>query len=394
MNRRRILTALVVATCLMSMGLHAATVIPANLRAVHLTRELMSGGFSLLDFQRHPTGNGPTAAGGHNRTGSRLELVAILARGETQAVVEAAQRELQRAPTDWRLRMILAHAFEASGRKDEARAQWKGVGGWSAFLALAKSYGLTGQCRVAVDYLDLVDQLAPVTVESALLRGQCNDTLGRPADAARALREALALAPSSVDARMALAHVLSRDPDGVPESRQLLEEALARDSRVYGIYQRLGEVLAQQRDFAASERLYARMVEQFPRHHLPPMYLAQTYQLLGRPDLAEHWFRRSIELDGEYAASRYFLGLLYFGRARSSEPDLKKAIVELSAAARLTGATPRPNEAMFVALADAYVASGDQAEAAKLFCQALRLRPDYAEARVSLMRIRPAGCAP
>ncbi len=53
----------------------------------------------------------------------KLELVSLLAAGDKLAAVQGAQSMLGKDPSDWRTRIVLAHAMELAGLKDQTLAR-------------------------------------------------------------------------------------------------------------------------------------------------------------------------------------------------------------------------------------------------------------------------------
>jgi len=203
---------------------------------------------------------------------------AAQARQDAAAAVPLFERALTEDPDASQIHYSLAMAYRALGRVEEAKAE------------LAKRGD--GEPRVRDP---LVDDLAQLLSGARTFHYRGIEALrdGHFDIAADAFRQALAIEPDNVNARVTLARALylSDDPQGAAEQ---LQDALGRNPRhPLGLYL-LGALREEQGDEAGALDLYRRALAADPQH-------AGTHHALGNILMRQGDYRQAAE---HYAAAR------------------------------------------------------------------------------------------
>lgn len=191
--------------------------------------------------------------------------------------------------------------------------------------------------------------------------------------AAEQYRVALQLTPQAEAVRYSLGHVLL-DQGRFVEAADQLEQALQRDPRNGEFHSDYGYVLHHlgRRDEAASE--FAQAVRLNPKsarsHFNFAKFLADDHQ----PDRAIDEFQKCLERNPKSSEAHYYLGRLYFLKG-----DLQSAKTHYEQTARLDPTAPVHNS-----LGVVYMRLGQIPDAVEQFNEALRLRPDDADAAENL----------
>ncbi len=174
--------------------------------------------------------------------------------------------------------------------------------------------------------------------------------------AADAFRKAVAADPSDYSAHfnLALAYgFLGRDEDGIAEYRKTLE----LKPGLYEAELNCGLLLMRHKD-AGAEALFEAAAAQKPNEFRPRYYIAEAEEQTGALDRAEASYRRAIELDAKSAAAESGLG-----RVLTREGKLDLAAPHYRQAAALD---PK-FRGEILELADAYEKAGQPAAAAAIY---------------------------
>jgi tetratricopeptide (TPR) repeat protein len=125
------------------------------------------------------------------------------------------------------------------------------------------------------------------------------------------------------------------DEGELERARELLCEAARRDESSFAAHYGLGRLLAAERRWkdALAEFKLALAARPSPEAHY---VIGCVYYQLGRDRLSVRHLRKAVEMDGEYAAAFYMLGLVF---ARSGEGEQAKNA--FSAARSVGGKDPR-----------------------------------------------------
>lgn len=274
--------------------------------------------------------------------------VAYRRMGRLEDATEAHRRAVQLSPTSATAHNNLGTDAHASGRFEEALAHYK--------TAIA---------------------LNPLSAESHRNMGATLIELGRLDEAARHIQRSLELFPESPDAHHSLGTVMLRAgrPD---EAIRHFNEALRLDPRHAGARNNLGMALEMSGRLDEAAEQY-REAARIKPGAIAYDNLGYVLFRLGRHAEARLYFERAIRLQANYAPAHINLGHLLY--ASKQFPDAISQYREaVKHAAGNTAA--EAHNGLGVGLAT----TGAVDSAIAHFREALRLRPDYAEARANLDR--------
>jgi tetratricopeptide (TPR) repeat protein len=201
--------------------------------------------------------------------------------------------------------------------------------------------------------------------------GQQNEAIGY-------YRSALAEDSNRRDACLNLALGLQRQGN-LDEALQWFGHLSRIDPASTEAMMRQGDILFQQRNFAAAADRYREAIQISSRPGAAYCNLGRTELALNRPDLAEAAYRKALDSDPSLAAAHNGLGSTFVRVGR-----LKDAIEELAEAIRLD---PQSGQA-HNNLGDALDRAGETARAAAEFERATQLSPGLAMPWANLARIR------
>jgi tetratricopeptide (TPR) repeat protein/TolB-like protein len=108
----------------------------------------------------------------------------------------------------------------------------------------------------------------------------------------------------------------SKDPKWIESSRQDCKQVLKLDSALPAGHLCLGRLYKGTGGYREAVQEFERAVEAEPANADAFRELAEAYDSLGNPDLAEATYRRAIELRPHYWAGYNWLGAFYYGRAQ------------------------------------------------------------------------------
>jgi len=211
------------------------------------------------------------------------------------------------------------------------------------------------------------------------IRGELFAGTSRPDEAIRSLKAVLAVEPDSAEAHLLLgiAYRTAGTADLLGEAVAELRQALALDpafipARLYlaHIYLDLG------RFERAREELNAALVSS-PRNAQFLTLLGEVERLLGNPQRSLDVLTQSLAIDGSSAQAHYYLGLTLLDLGRPAE-----AITELE---RVVKSGEKRAE-VYLSLGAAYLDSGRLDEGLEILSQATRLDPARPDIRVQLAR--------
>jgi tetratricopeptide (TPR) repeat protein len=186
----------------------------------------------------------------------------------------------------------------------------------------------------AVRLLERAAAIAPTNAPLLYFIGEHFFSTGKMALARDYLSRAFEAAPGSYAVCLLLG--LACGDEGEPErARELLREAARRDKASFAAHYGLGRLLAAEQRWkdALAEFKLALAASPSPEAHY---VLACVYYQLGRDRMAVRHLRKAIEMDEEYPAAFYMLGLVF---ARAGETE--QARDAFSAARAVGGNDPR-----------------------------------------------------
>ena len=219
------------------------------------SREILNLAFAFL---------APLMAG--QGTATELPRVAV------ETFPPAAQSVLQQAYERARSNPRDGEAAGALGRALQAWEQWE-----SAHQAYARAHAL-----------------APRTFDWPYLDAVVLQRLARQREAADSLRQALAVNPKYLAARVKLAEALLEAGD-LDESRKLFEALSAEPSAQAGVQVGLGRIAAAEGRHGDAVRHFERAIELFPQLGAAHYAVARSYRALGRTADAERALARHAE---------------------------------------------------------------------------------------------------
>ena len=103
--------------------------------------------------------------------------------------------------------------------------------------------------------------------------------------------------------------------------------------------------------------------------------LGESYRMQGNSDMAERWYKQSIDIYNQYFAPYYRLGI-----AALQQENYRDAVDNLESAADLKTGVPE----IYSNLGIAYYGSADYEKAEQMFRKALDLKPAYVQAWFNL----------
>jgi tetratricopeptide (TPR) repeat protein len=199
---------------------------------------------------------------------------------------------------------------------------------------------------------------------------------GKLDEAVASFRKAIALQPDFAQAYTNLGAAL-RDLGRPREAEAALRQAIRLQPANPTNYLHLGDLLFQLGKTADAAAMFRRAIELDPTMAAAYLRLGDLLRATGRPAEALAVYRKAIELDPklEGAFTRLARVLVDIGRLDEAIAAYRKAL-EIDSPAR-------SGEAL-LGLGSALALQGKHAEAVAMFRQAIRLRPDWAEAHCNL----------
>lgn len=212
----------------------------------------------------------------------------------------------------------------------------------------------------------------PEVAEHHFLAALVADRDGRPADARRAYRQAIAVAKGDYPEAWLNLGVLEKGEGDLAAARAAYGRALELRPGYGSALVNLGKLEEAAGDAAAAEAAYRRAVELDPRHAPGWLALGQLQSDARRFDEAVASLRRALEVRPGYDAAELSLGVTAARAGRSAEA--------IAAYRRVLARSPRSATAWYdlgLALLDA----GDPRQAGDAFRQAASIDPDHVPSR-------------
>jgi Flp pilus assembly protein TadD len=251
---------------------------------------------------------------------------------------------------------------------------------WSSRLHdyMGSTFGEEGKSERAIAEFREALRIRPHDFDATCDLGVALDRCGQTSAAVSYLREAGRLQPKNGKVHLNLGAALVHQGH-VAEAVALYREGLLLRPGFPNLHFNLGVALLLQRKVDEAVDELTRAVELRPWYTEAYAALGGAFVLRGRQDDAIVQYRKALELDPDQAASRINLGLALARKRRTAE-----AIIELREAVRRDRLNPEAHHVLAAIL----VASGRIEEATLEFEEVLRLRPDHAQARQFMARVR------
>jgi arylsulfatase A-like enzyme/Tfp pilus assembly protein PilF len=278
-----------------------------------------------------------------------------------------------------------------------------------ALTSLGYLGGQNSRNAVAASGDQLPDVKRMLPVQNAVDRARKKFSSGQLAEAERESRSILTDTPNYVEAELLLAESLAAQEE-FAAAREVLDRILARDARQSKAHFQIGLMeIAQNRRESAVQH-FLQELDAKPDQVGVLYNLGLTFAQLGQPQEARRYYEEALELDPMYVNAHIALGLAltqerpqeaaeHYRRALAYNPgaveahanlaillagqqQMKEAEEHFAAAARLDPRNPetRFNYGTFL------MVSGRPGEAINELSEALRLKPDHAQARERLQQ--------
>jgi putative PEP-CTERM system TPR-repeat lipoprotein len=313
---------------------------------------------------------------------------AMLMLGQAKKVVdEFGQARLGTPTADAKLQTLLAAAYGALGKPDQAQAAL------TAALAADPKYAdaLLVSARQKASARDIDGAMAVVDDVVARESGNADawklkgDLMlyakNQPEEALSAYRKALAAEPKYMAAHAAIFSVLMQQgkPDEAAKQVEELKKFAAKNPQTRFFEAHLAY---QKKDFKLAREVAQELLQQAPNN--PRLLeLAGAAELqLGVPTQAQIYLAKALQLAPGLPLARR---LLIVTHLRSGQPA--KALAELNTATGKDGVPP----ALYGLAGEVHLQNGDAKKAEEYFAKALKLDPDDARKRTALAITHLAG---
>jgi putative PEP-CTERM system TPR-repeat lipoprotein len=306
---------------------------------------------------------------------------AMLMLGQAKKVVDEFGPTKLGVPTaDARLQTLLAGAYAALGKADEAKAAL------AAALAADPKYAeallLSARQKAAARDVDgalaVVDDVVarePANADAWKLKG---DLVlygkNQPEEALAAYRKTLATEPKYIAAHVAIFNMLMQQGKLEDAAKQLdeLKRFAAKNPQTRFMEAQLAY---QRKDFKAAREIAQALAQQVPNNPRA-LELAGAAELqAGAPAQAQIYLDKALRLAPALPLARRLLIVSYL---RSGQPA--KALAELNAGAGKDGLPP----ALYSLAGEVHLQNGDAKKAEEYFAKALKQDPDDARKRTAL----------
>jgi tetratricopeptide (TPR) repeat protein len=330
----------------------------------------------------------------------RLHAELLLRGGNPRPAADAAERVLE-AERSARLEIVLARAYFASGRREDALEALERARGRAGDDASARAEALELEVDLGISEGAAAHPCAavaaarterPAEAELAALASYCEITLGRASEAEASARRAVELAPDFLPGWKMLADVLHRS-GARPPARERARAALGAgpdDARADAL---AGAVAEQAGDSAAARAAYEAALAREPGLPIAQLGLARILAAQGEGARAVELAESARKTLGWSLATGEVLGLAFRAAGRATD-----AVIAFRVACAHVPPGAGGNEGLVLELARALEAAGEPAAARQQLAASLRgrakLDPEpewHVRAREMLKRLRSEG---
>lgn len=301
--------------------------------------------------------------------------------GEFSAAVNLLQRMLALAPTAERFVRLAecqraSHQFEAAERSARAALELE-ANHAAALRNLGLALGARG-CKVdAIEAFRGATRLEPNSAETWAYLGVMLAESGELREAESALARSLAIDANQIHALIALARLLL-DAERPAEAAPLLERALQQRPQVAELHRNLGNALHGVGQLSRAREAYCAAINLDPHLTLAQANLAMLLKQQGDLEQSREWLTRALQAEPANPVYLHQLARLH---------EARRAPLDAAAAwEHLTGLKPESARA-HVVVGQALEKRGQSEAAAAHYREAMRLKPDLAEAFDRLAKV-------
>lgn len=238
-----------------------------------------------------------------------------------------------------------------------------------------------GERAEALIYFQMAGSINPGMGVAWQQTGNALFALGRYEEAIPAFERVLALekAPTaSVYQSLGRAHLQQKD---APAARKVLDEGLAAYPNQRGLYMLMAETYHKERDWAAADEWYDRLLQQWPSDYRGWAARGEVALADGRPRDAMSYYREAVKIRPE--GDSYWMSL---ATAATAAGNMALASTSYRQAMEL-----RPDDAALWMRAGRHLAQANQHDEARaVFEHVLELEPSSSEATTELARLDDA----
>lgn len=306
---------------------------------------------------------------------------AMLMLGQAKKVVdEFGQAQLGVPAADAKLQTLLAAAYGALGKPDQAQAALTAALAADPTYAEAQLISARQKAGArdidgALSVVDGVIAREPGNADAWKLKGDILLYGKRlPDEAIAAYNKALASEPKSMAAHAAIFGLLLQQGKLEEAGKQLDElKKFAANSPQTRFFE--AQLAYQKKDFKAAREIEQALLQQAPKNPRLLELAGVTELQLGAPAQAQIYLTRALQVAPELPMARRVLIATYL---RLGQPA--KALTELNTATGKDGVPP----ALYSLAGEVHLQNGDAKKAEEYFAKALKLDPDDARKRTAL----------
>jgi cellulose synthase operon protein C len=306
---------------------------------------------------------------------------AMLMLGQAKKVVEEfGSTRFGKPAADARLQTLLAAAYGALGKPDQAQAALAAALAADptyaeAQLISARQKAGARDIDSALAVVDGVIAREPGNADAWKLKGDILIYGKRlPDEALPAYNKALASEPKSMAAHAAVFNLLAQQGKLDEAGKQLDElKKFAANNPQTRFFE--AQLAYQKKDFKAAREIAQALLQGAPKNPRLLELAGVTELQMGAPSQAQIYLTRALQAAPELPLARRMLIATYL---RLGEPA--KALTELNAATGKEGVPP----ALYSLAGEVHLQNGDAKKAEEYFAKALKLDPDDARKRTAL----------
>jgi tetratricopeptide (TPR) repeat protein len=294
--------------------------------------------------------------------------------GEFAAAVKLLERMLAVAPTAERFVQLAecqraSHQFEAAEQSARAALQLE-ENHTAALRNLGLALGARGRKADAIEAFRGAARLEPNSAETWAYLGVMLAESGERQEAESALARSLAIDPNQIHALIALARYLL-DAERPAEAAPLLERAIQQRPQVAELHRNLGNALHALGQLSRAREAYRAALNLDPHLTLAQANLAMLLKQQGELERSREWLTRALQAEPTNPVYLHQLARLH---------EALRAPLEAAAAWEDLARSKPESARAYVVVGLALEKRGQSDAAAAHYREAIRLKPDLAEA--------------